>query len=358
MKNKIFLIVLILIGFVSAIYPQQKFRSAIFLHRSVGGNIYGPNGSNTSVPEECIAYNIAHSYTGTDEVSMDEVLFPWNNSGNAWYEWRAVFDRTDPDDDIYQYIENYDIIIIKTCYTVGIPEYGSPSDTLNAEWQSYYNYQWHLRHIANIMGQHPDKFFVVWTPAMYTPANIGHEYVLGDQFAYWMKDTLQAGIDPLYGEFPPNVHIYDYFHDIDSSTYLPVSLAVSPTDNHVNAMGTELIAPLFVNDVFDAAIAYEGGLASFSLSEVNTLITYSLEQNYPNPFNPSTDINFTLTKSGNITLKVYDNLGSEVATLVDGFMNSGKHSVKFNAKDSTSGIYFYRLKADNFTSTRKMLLIK
>ena len=52
----------------------------------------------------------------------DEVLFPLNgNSGNAWWEWRAVFDGTDPDDDIYQYIENYDIIIIKTCYTVGIP---------------------------------------------------------------------------------------------------------------------------------------------------------------------------------------------------------------------------------------------
>lgn len=85
---------------------------------------------------------------------------------------------------------------------------------------------------------------------------------------------------------------------------------------------------------------------------------FVLNQNYPNPFNPSTDINFTLAKSGNITLKVYDISGSEVATLVDGFMISGKHSVKFNSKDSTSGIYFYKLNTDNFTATRKMLLIK
>jgi hypothetical protein len=114
MKNKIFLIVIILIGLSSIIFAQQKLRNAIFLHRSVGGNIYDQGGANTTVPQECIAYNIAHSYTGNDAVSMDEVLFPWNNSGNAWYEWRKVFDDTDPDDDIYQYIDgtDYDIIII------------------------------------------------------------------------------------------------------------------------------------------------------------------------------------------------------------------------------------------------------
>jgi carboxypeptidase T len=85
---------------------------------------------------------------------------------------------------------------------------------------------------------------------------------------------------------------------------------------------------------------------------------YSLSQNYPNPFNPSTEINFTLAKSGNITLKVYNLLGSEVATLADGFMEAGKHLVRFNAKDFTSGVYFYTIKAENFTSTRKMMLMK
>ena len=234
------------------------FRDAIFLHRSIGLNIYGPNGSNTSVPLECVSYNTDSSYTGDEAVSMDEVNFPWNSSGNAWWEWRAVFDNTDPNDDIYQYINAYDIIIIKTCYTVGIPRYGSAADTLTPTWQSYYNYQWHIRHIVDVMATHPDKFFVIWTPAMYTYLNIGHPYTLGDQFAYWMKDTLQAGIDPIYGDFPDNIYIYDYFHDIDSATYLPVSLAVSPTDNHINAAGTELIAPLFVDAIFDAAKVYEG----------------------------------------------------------------------------------------------------
>ena len=157
MKNKAILVLIVLIGLFSNTFSQETFRKAIFLHRSVGANVYGDNGSNTSVPAECEAYNTAHNYTGTDAVSMDEVLFPWNGgSGNAWWCWREVFDGTDPDDDIYQYINAYDIIIIKTCYTIGIPVYWyyGPADTLDPVTQSYYNYQWHCRYIVNKMGNY------------------------------------------------------------------------------------------------------------------------------------------------------------------------------------------------------------
>jgi len=107
-------------------------------------------------------------------------------------------------------------------------------------------------------------------------------------------------------------------------------------------------------------IDFDGSSKIYNSVEVEfgAVKEYSLSQNYPNPFNPSTDIIYTLAKSGNITLKVYNILGSEVTTLVDGFMEAGKHSVKFNAKDFTSGVYFYTIKADNFTSTRKMILMK
>ncbi len=107
-------------------------------------------------------------------------------------------------------------------------------------------------------------------------------------------------------------------------------------------------------------IDFDGTSKIYNSVEVDfeTVKEYSLSQNYPNPFNPSTEINYTLAKSGNITLKVYNLLGSEVATIVNGFMEAGKHSVKFDANDITSGIYFYTIKADNFTSTRKMILMK
>lgn len=85
---------------------------------------------------------------------------------------------------------------------------------------------------------------------------------------------------------------------------------------------------------------------------------YSLEQNYPNPFNPSTSISFTLGKADNATLKVYDGLGREVATLVNEFKNAGNHTVTFNASNLASGTYIYILQAGNVRLVNKMTLIK
>jgi hypothetical protein len=85
---------------------------------------------------------------------------------------------------------------------------------------------------------------------------------------------------------------------------------------------------------------------------------FSLEQNYPNPFNPSTAISYDLPIAGRVTMKVYDVLGREVATLVDGFVEAGHHRETFDASRYTSGVYFYRLTAGDFTQTKKLLLLK
>jgi subtilisin-like proprotein convertase family protein len=85
---------------------------------------------------------------------------------------------------------------------------------------------------------------------------------------------------------------------------------------------------------------------------------YSLSQNYPNPFNPVTKITYTLPKSGNVELKVYDILGREVATLVNEVKPAGIYDVNFNASNLASGIYFYRIKAGDFSSIKKMVLVK
>lgn len=85
---------------------------------------------------------------------------------------------------------------------------------------------------------------------------------------------------------------------------------------------------------------------------------YTLSQNYPNPFNPSTKINFILAKSGNTTLKVFDMLGREVATLVNGFTTVGSHDVTFDATNFASGVYFYKLTSGDFTQIKKMTFVK
>jgi hypothetical protein len=85
---------------------------------------------------------------------------------------------------------------------------------------------------------------------------------------------------------------------------------------------------------------------------------FSLDQNYPNPFNPSTTIKYSIPKQSNVALKVFDVLGSEVATLVNKEQSQGNYEVEFDGSDLTSGIYFYRLQAGDYVQTKKMILLK
>jgi hypothetical protein len=85
---------------------------------------------------------------------------------------------------------------------------------------------------------------------------------------------------------------------------------------------------------------------------------FALAQNYPNPFNPTTVISYQLPVASNVSLKIYDALGKEVATLVSARQEAGGHSIAFNANTLSSGIYFYRLQTENFVQTKKMMFVK
>jgi hypothetical protein len=87
-------------------------------------------------------------------------------------------------------------------------------------------------------------------------------------------------------------------------------------------------------------------------------LVYSLSQNYPNPFNPSTSISFALPTAGNVELKVYDVLGREAASILNEFRPAGSYRVEFNASNLASGVYYYTIRSDNFSDTKKMVLIK
>ena len=93
-------------------------------------------------------------------------------------------------------------------------------------------------------------------------------------------------------------------------------------------------------------------------SEVISPVQFELAQNYPNPFNPSTTIKFSIPQSSNVTLKIFNTLGQEVKTLLNQNMESGVHTINFDASELNSGIYFYRLDAGQFSEVRKMTLIK
>jgi hypothetical protein len=94
------------------------------------------------------------------------------------------------------------------------------------------------------------------------------------------------------------------------------------------------------------------------ISKTDLPVKFSLKQNYPNPFNPVTTIGYQIPKQSYVTLKVFDLLGREVATLVNSVEQAGNKSVNFIAGNLESGVYYYRLQAGNYTETRKLVLLK
>jgi len=102
----------------------------------------------------------------------------------------------------------------------------------------------------------------------------------------------------------------------------------------------------------------EGRVLTSVEGEFELPVEYQLHQNYPNPFNPTTVISFSLPQASNVTLKVYNALGQEVATLVNEFKAAQTHTVEFNASNLASGVYIYKLEAGNFSVSKKMILMK
>lgn len=111
-------------------------------------------------------------------------------------------------------------------------------------------------------------------------------------------------------------------------------------------------------DKSDQVEKWPTGLSDIKTLENGLPTEYTLEQNYPNPFNPSTSIRFSIPKEQMVTLKVFNVLGQEVATLVNQVMKGGNYSFDFNASKLSSGVYMYKLEAGDFSAAKKMLLVK
>jgi hypothetical protein len=172
---------------------------------------------------------------------------------------------------------------------------------------------------------------------------------------------------------------------LDSVTYSSSPVALSGSASAIDMGGTyyfvtvdlgassgNITATIAINaDITLAAGMLTGTITDASLANNSAIITrvdneeqlalrvFALSQNYPNPFNPTTTIEFTLIKDSKVLLKVYNVLGQEVATLLDGEMQAGiLHRVPFDASRLSSGIYFYRLEAKDNVQVKKLILMK
>lgn len=95
-----------------------------------------------------------------------------------------------------------------------------------------------------------------------------------------------------------------------------------------------------------------------SVSETGQPVSFALKQNYPNPFNPSTTIEYTVAQSGPVTIKVYNALGQEVATVLNENLPAGQYETKFDGANLSSGVYIYKMTAGSYTESKKMVLMK
>ncbi len=167
-----------------------------------------------------------------------------------------------------------------------------------------------------------------------------------------------------------------HFHDSPPGVGGPVVHAISFTDSTSSGTWTAVpaneIVDLLKGDLYfnvhtpvNPGGAIRGQLgdtlsALTAVAQTGTGIpaSFALSQNYPNPFNPSTLINYQLSTGSVVTLRVYDILGREVATLVNGYQPAGSYIARFDGAHLASGVYFYRLGAGNLTQTKKMVLLK
>ncbi|HVO73802.1 MAG TPA: T9SS type A sorting domain-containing protein [Ignavibacteriaceae bacterium] len=130
-------------------------------------------------------------------------------------------------------------------------------------------------------------------------------------------------------------------------------------------LSTKRINPLAINNEYLFASVELNGVYKRYLSEITDIdeeniipSKFLLEQNYLNPFNPSTIITFSLPSKSFVTLKVFDFLGKEVATIVSEELSAGSHNREWNAGNLSSGVYFYRIQAGSFIETKKLILMK
>ncbi|MCB9368940.1 MAG: T9SS type A sorting domain-containing protein [Calditrichaeota bacterium] len=149
-------------------------------------------------------------------------------------------------------------------------------------------------------------------------------------------------------------------HEFESLTTVDATNVTSYTYVDAGAVnGTSYEYTLNLIDA-NSNVTELGTIVSATPSASAAVITeYALHQNYPNPFNPSTNLVYDVVAENHVDLTVYNAMGQEVATLVNGTVGAGRHTVSFDASNLTSGLYFYTVKIGNeFTATKKMLLVK
>ncbi len=183
------------------------------------------------------------------------------------------------------------------------------------------------------------------------PGADGQFNLYEDEYDYYNYESGQYSLIPLtYRDATRQLTIGGRTGSYKNMPLSRVFTIVFVGNNHGTGVG--------ITTNFDGVINYNGVEVTSVLVSYSTPRQTNLEQNYPNPFNPSTKISFSIQKRNHVSLKIFDLLGREVATIVDEKKEAGSYTVEWNASKFSSGVYFYRLQAGEFDKTKTLILIK
>jgi hypothetical protein len=199
--------------------------------------------------------------------------------------------------------------------------------------------------------------------------------IVSDGSSFWARSITSYGNTLfLKGVSRSENKTYIYTSTDEGNTWNPMSMANLPDVLNQASAWNLLVAGdnYLYYHIYTGPGNQDNGLYAMAHSAVTSIDRnenlpqgFELSQNYPNPFNPTTSIQYTIpvgtlseVEVQNVSLKVYDVLGNEVATLVNGYQSPGIYNVNFDASSLSSGLYFYKLAAGNFSQTNKMILLK
>lgn len=163
---------------------------------------------------------------------------------------------------------------------------------------------------------------------------------------YRIKQQIGAGSEVIFSWSLPS-DVTGRLQDVFLGTLIDIPMS---------GVGSYALTEHQVHEQLKMLITYNN--ISMDADEPGQIPEYSLSQNYPNPFNPTTTLSFRLKQPGFTSLKLYSSTGDEVMTVVNQFLPAGNHQYKLNAGNLTSGVYFYRLTSNDFSSTQKMMILK
>ena len=316
------------------------------------GNPYGIYALNASV-------NKTYLIPGIDSLFLNTEIF---NPNNLNIEVKSIFESFDQsisdtiqlfDDGFHQDSMAGDNLFGGTWPVPNDEKYYKVSVSTFAPDSGYYNVLGDLSRFTTIGPVVVDSFSfnelipnALYTLRLYLRNNGSTATATNVTVQIETADTNVTGIT----NFPQS------FGDIEPGQIKGSLVARIVTTNNPNGIDFDISISsegwVFWSDSIAATIT---GMAE---NENNIPLEYGLKQNYPNPFNPTTNIEFSIPKSEFVTLKVYNILGEEVATLVSEKLAAGSYKYDWNASDLASGVYLYRLQAGDYVDVKKMILMK